>query len=58
MVAGGGTATVRLSLGPKTRAAIRRALRAGRRVVVSLQIRIADGAGNARTRTRQIRLTL
>jgi hypothetical protein len=58
MVAGAESATVRLRLGPKTRAAIRRALRAGKRVTASLRIRITDGAGNTRTRTRQIRLTL
>jgi hypothetical protein len=57
-IAGGGAAFVRLDLGPKTRAAIRRALRAGRRTTVTMRMRIADGAGNSQMRTRQVRLTL
>ncbi|HVF77100.1 MAG TPA: phytase [Solirubrobacteraceae bacterium] len=49
-------ATVRLSLSGSARAAIRRALRSGARVVVSLRVSVADGAGNSRTLTRRIRL--
>lgn len=57
-IADGMTATVKLSLPARTRAAIRRALRAGRRIAATLRIRIADRAGNARTRRRQVRLML
>lgn len=57
-IAKGTQVTVRLVLPAGARAAIRRALRAGKRIVVKLRVSIADGAGNARTLTRQIGLRL
>ncbi|HVF77283.1 MAG TPA: hypothetical protein VNA28_03215 [Solirubrobacteraceae bacterium] len=57
-IASGGAAFVRLDLGRKTRAAIRRALRAKKRIIVTMRMRIADSAGNAQTHIRQVRLTL
>jgi hypothetical protein len=35
---------------------MRRALRAGRRVVADLRVRVADAAGNARVLTRRVAL--
>jgi hypothetical protein len=52
----GKKATARLTLSERARAAIRRALRTGARIVVKLRVIVADGAGNRRTLTRQIRL--
>jgi beta-glucanase (GH16 family) len=54
----GTNATVRLKLSAPAQVAIRRALRARRRVVVKLRVRVADGAGNVRPLTRQVRLRL
>jgi hypothetical protein len=54
----GTQATVGLKLSTRARAAIRRALRARKRVVLKLRVRVADGAGNARPLTRQVRLRL
>jgi len=55
-LAQGTTATVRLALTPSLRAAIRRTLRGGGRVSVTLRVRVADDAGNTRNVTRQFRL--
>ena len=55
-LAKGSTATVRLTLSPALRSAIRRTLRAGRRVTVTLRVRISDATGNTRTVARQFRL--
>jgi hypothetical protein len=57
-LAKGTTATARLVLSPTLRVAVRRALRAGRRIAVTLRVRVADEAGNGRTLTRQFRLRL
>jgi hypothetical protein len=54
----GEEATARLTLSERARAAIRRVLRTGARIVVKLRVIVADGAGNRRTLTRQIRLRL
>jgi hypothetical protein len=54
----GKKATARLTLSERARAAIRRALRTDVRIVVKLRVIVADGAGNRRTLTRQIRLRL
>jgi len=50
--------TVRLKLSPQARLAIRRALRARKRVVLALRVRVADGAGNVRPLSRRVRLRL
>jgi len=50
--------TVRLRLSQRARVTIRRALRARKRMVVQLHVRVADDAGNARTLTRQVTLKL
>jgi len=55
-LAQGATATVRLALSPSLRAAVRRTLRGGGRVSVTLRVRVADDAGNTRNVTRQFRL--
>jgi hypothetical protein len=47
---------VRLKLRRDARAAITRALRAGRRIVLKLNVSVADEAGNIRPRTRQVML--
>jgi beta-glucanase (GH16 family) len=52
----GATVAVRPRLPRGARAAIARAQRAGRRVVVKLRVDVADDAGNARTLTRQVAL--
>ncbi|MEA2195254.1 MAG: hypothetical protein QOG42_1688 [Solirubrobacteraceae bacterium] len=57
-LAQGARAKVRLVLSPTLRVTIRRALRAGRRIAVTLHVRVADTTGNARTLTRQFRLRL
>jgi beta-glucanase (GH16 family) len=54
----GTKATVRLKLSARARVAVGRALRARKRVVLKLRVRVADGAGNARALTRQVRLRL
>jgi hypothetical protein len=57
-IAKGRSATARLTLSARVRAAVRRALRRGARIVVKLRVSVADAAGNTRTLTRQIRLRL
>jgi hypothetical protein len=52
----GKKATVKLKLSPSARVAIRRALRAGKPIVIKLSVRVADAAGNAQTLTRQVKL--
>ena len=53
----GARATLRLKLSKATRGAIRRSLaHKGRRAVVRIAVRAADGAGNARDATRQVRI--
>ena len=47
-----------LRVSTATGRAIRRALRARKRVIVNLRITVADAAGNKRTLTRQVRLKL
>ena len=55
-IAAGATARVELKLSAPARAAIRRGLKARRKVGVKLRVSVADAAGNARTLTRTIRL--
>ncbi|MEA2148295.1 MAG: trimeric autotransporter adhesin, partial [Solirubrobacteraceae bacterium] len=55
-IARGTQATLRLRLSSTNRATMRRALRAGRRVVADLRVRVADAAGNARVLTRRVAL--
>jgi hypothetical protein len=56
-LASGAARTLRLRLSRATRAAIVRALRRpGRRATVRVTIRAADGAGNARTLVRRVRV--
>ena len=57
-IAKGVPVTVRLRLSQRARVTIRRALRARKRMVVQLHVRVADDAGNARTLTRQVTLKL
>ncbi len=57
-IAQGGRLTVRLRLSQAARRAIRRALRAGRRVAVTLEVEASDRAGNVRTLTRRVTLRL
>ena len=57
-IAKGIPVTVRLRLSQRARVTIRRALRARKRMVVQLHVRVADDAGNARTLTRQVTLKL
>jgi glucose/arabinose dehydrogenase len=53
----GARATLRLRLSKATRRAIKRSLaRRGRRAVVRIAVRAADGAGNARTGVRRVRI--
>ena len=54
----GRTVTIHLSLSSAARRAIRRALRAGKTIVVRFRVSVADEAGNTRTLTRQIRLRI
>lgn len=53
-----GRATLKPRLSLVARTAIRRALRRGRRITVSLKITVSDAAGNTRTLARQVRLKL
>lgn len=55
-IAKGVKVPVRLKLSSRARAAIMRALTAGRRIVLKLGVRIADHAGNVRPQTRQVAL--
>jgi hypothetical protein len=55
-IARGAAATLKLRLSRAARGAGIRALKRGRRVVLRLSVRVADGAGNARTLTRRIAL--
>jgi beta-glucanase (GH16 family) len=55
-IAKGTRATVKLKLSGRARAAIRRALKARRRVVLKLGVRVADSAGNVRPQTRRVAL--
>ena len=57
-IAKGYPVTVRLRLSSRARATIRRALRARKRMVAQLHVRVVDDAGNARTLTRQVALRL
>ncbi len=50
--------TVKLKLSGRARRAIRRALRARRRIVVKVDVRVADRAGNLRSLARRIALEL
>ena len=52
----GGRATIRLTLSRTARRAIARALRARKRIVMTLTVGVADGAGNRRTLTRRVTL--
>jgi beta-glucanase (GH16 family) len=56
VIARGSRATFRLRLSTRTRAAVRRALRAHRRVVAEVSVRAVDAAGNARVLTRRVTL--
>ena len=55
-LAAGRGQTVHLQLPPGARTRIRGALRAGRPIVVRLRVRFVDGAGNARTLQRRVKL--
>jgi beta-glucanase (GH16 family) len=55
-IAKGRKAAVKLKLSRSARAAITRALRAGKRVVLKLGVRVADKAGNVQPSTRQVTL--
>jgi beta-glucanase (GH16 family) len=57
-IAGGTSVTVRLQLTSSARVAIRRALRAGRRITVRVGIQVVDSAGNMRPLTRRVALRL
>jgi beta-glucanase (GH16 family) len=57
-IARGAEATVGLTFSSGARAAIRRALRARRRVTVKLAVEVSDSAGNVRPLTRRIALRL
>jgi hypothetical protein len=48
--------TVRLTLSKRARVAIGRALRARKRVFVTVRVRVADSAGNVRSLTRRVAL--
>jgi hypothetical protein len=56
-IAEGTKVPVKLKLSGTARAAIMRALIAGRHIVLKLGVRIADAAGNVQPRTRQVALT-
>lgn len=55
-LATGTKVTVRLRLSKNARVAIGRALRAGKRIFVHVNARVADGAGNDRSLTRRVGL--
>jgi len=55
-IAKGMTGAFRLKLSRGARAAIARALKARKRVVLKVRIRVADSAGNTRVRTRRVML--
>ena len=57
-IAQGRTVTLRPKLSRAARTAIRRALRRGRRIVVTLNVSAVDAAANRRTLTRRVRLRL
>jgi beta-glucanase (GH16 family) len=57
-IAKGYPVTVRLRLSSRARVTIRRALRARKRMVAQVHVRVVDDAGNARTLTRQVALRL
>ena len=57
-IAKGYPVTVRLRLSSRARVTIRRALRARKRMIAQLHVRVVDDAGNARTLTRQVTLRL
>jgi beta-glucanase (GH16 family) len=57
-IAKGSPVTMRLRLSSRARVTIRRALRARKRMVAQLHVRVVDDAGNARTLTRQVALRL
>jgi len=54
-VAQGGTDRVRFRLSPALRAAIRRALRAHRRIIATLTFTVSDAGGNRTTITRRVK---
>jgi hypothetical protein len=53
-IAKGTRRTLEVKLAGSARAPITQALRAGKRIVLKLSIRVTDSAGNARTLTRQV----
>lgn len=55
-VAKGAKVTVKLRLSKNARVAIGRALRAGKRIFVTVTARVADSAGNGRSLTRRVAL--
>jgi len=55
-VAAAATAKIKLKVPAATATAIRRALKAGKRIIVKLKIRVVDEAGNTRMLTREVRL--
>lgn len=55
-IAKGKNVTVKLSLPAAARSAIKRALRAHKRVVVAVKVTVSDAAHNTRLLTRQVRL--
>ena len=57
-IAEGSKITLRTRLSSSARNAIRRALRARKKVFASFRVRVVDEAGNARMLTRQLRLRL
>lgn len=57
-LAAGRTASLRMKASRSTRAAVRRALRRGRRVSALVTVRVRDGAGNLRVARRRVRLRL
>jgi hypothetical protein len=54
-VARGSTVMLKLGIPAKARAAIRRALRAHKRVTATIQVVVADAAGNERAITKRVR---
>jgi hypothetical protein len=57
-IAKGIPVTVKLRLSRRTRATIARVLKARERIVMQLDVRVADDAGNTRTLTRQVAFKL
>ena len=55
-IAQGRELTVKLALPASAQTAIKRAPRAGKRIVVAVKVTVADVAGNKRTLTRNVRL--